>query len=172
MFISAYNEAGELVYEQSLDLRGQWGSPGCPTNPNPDGFVFVRIGAPLGSDTDLQIRSVEIRGAFVVLDNISFDAGLDDSAFPCVADIAGGPLDPLGLPTPDGRVGGEDLVSVLAAYGYGLSGFPQFTTCPPDAATPGEELPRLADINQDCQVDSMDLLEVLAAWGQCLGGVP
>jgi len=174
VFISAFNEAGELVYEQSLDLRGQWASrtPGCSENPNPQGFVFLRIGAPLGSDTELQIRSVEIRGAFVVLDNISFDAGLDDSAYPCVADIAGGPLDPLGLPTPDGRVGGEDLLTVLAAYGYGLNGFPQFTTCPPDDATPGEELPRIADINEDCQVDSMDLLEVLAAWGQCLGGVP
>jgi hypothetical protein len=174
VFVSAYNEAGELVYEQSLDLRGQWASrtPGCSENPNPQGFVFLRIGAPLGSDTELQIRSVEIRGAFVVIDNISFDAGLDDSAYPCVADIAGGPLDPLGLPTPDGRVGGEDLLTVLAAYGYGLNGFPQFTTCPPDDATPGEELPRIADINEDCQVDSMDLLEVLAAWGQCLGGVP
>ena len=174
VFVSAFNEAGELVYEQSLDLRNQWASatPGCSENPNPSGFVFLRIGAPLGSGTELQIRSIEIRGAFVVLDNLSFDAGLDDSAYPCVADIAGGPLDPGGLPTPDGRVGGEDLLTVLATYGYGLNGFPQFTTCPPDAATPGEELARLSDINEDCQVDSMDLLEVLAAWGQCLGGVP
>lgn len=174
IFVSAFNEAGELVYEQSLDLRGQWASatPGCSQNPNPSGFVFLRIGAPLGSGIELQIRTVEIRGAFVVLDNISFDAGLDNSAYPCVADIAGGPLDPLGIPAPDGRVGGEDLLVVLATYGWGLSGFPQFSTCPPDAVTPGEELARLGDINEDCQVDSMDLLEVLAAWGQCLGGVP
>ena len=180
VFISAFNEQNELVFEQSLDLRGQWtpedGLP-CPQDPNPQGLVFLRIGPPLGSSEQLAIRSVEIRGAFVVIDNVSFQMAVEDdddgNAFPCIADIAGGPLDPIGIPTPDGRVGGEDLLVVLATYGWGLSESPnQFTSCPPDNPTPGEELARLADINEDCQVDGMDLLEVLAAWGQCLGGTP
>ena len=174
IFISAFNEAGELVYEQTLDVRGQWRPQGgfCSEIPNPQGMVFVRVGAPLGSDIELEIRRVEVRGAFVVMDNISFDAGLDNSAIPCVADIAGGPFDPSGTPTPDGRVGGEDLLVVLAAFGYGREGSPQFSTCPPEPPIAGEQFPRLADINDDCVVDGMDLLEVLAAWGQCLGGTP
>jgi hypothetical protein len=195
VFITASDEKGNTVYEQTLDLRGTWratslgggrlpltGDLSCQAgNPNPDlAMEFVRIGAPIGSRESLSIRKVEIRGAFVVLDNISFDTGLDYSGYSCDADIAGGPVDPSGLPTRDGRIGGEDLVVVLAAWGYGLKGepgqFPQFGTCPPDGppdnASFEELVARAADINEDCQVDGMDLLELLAAWGQCLGGVP
>ena len=204
VFITASDEKGNTVFEQTLDLRGTWRAtgqgggelpetaeftcseprpPGAPCfceagNPNPDlAMEFVRIGTPIGSSESLSIRKVEIRGSFVVLDNISFDTGLDYSDYPCVADISGGPADPSGLPTRDGRIGGEDLIVVLAAFGYGLSGDPrQFGTCPPDDPPAGvsfdELVARLADINDDCQVDGMDLLEVLAAWGQCGGGLP
>jgi len=114
----------------------------------------VRVAQPFGSDPDPNFKFDEIRigGAFVVLDNISFDLGQELAD--CLADIAGG-IPEAGLPTPDGRVAADDLVFVLARFGVD------------PAADP---LAEIADIDSDGDVDGADLLEILVAWGACLGG--
>jgi len=114
----------------------------------------VRIALPFGSDPDPDFKFDEIRigGAFVVVDNISFDLGQEFAA--CPTDIAGG-IPQAGLPTPDGRVAADDLVFVLALFG----GDP--------AADP---LAEIADIDSDGDVDAGDLVEILASWGLCPGG--
>ncbi|MBM4206425.1 MAG: hypothetical protein FJ194_20155 [Gammaproteobacteria bacterium] len=114
----------------------------------------VRVAQPFGSDPDPNFKFDEIRisGAFVVLDNISFDLGQEFAD--CLADIAGG-VPQAGLPTPDGRVAADDLVFVLALFGVD------------PAADP---LAEIADIDSDGDVDGADLLEILVSWGACPGG--
>jgi len=114
----------------------------------------VRIALPFGSDPDPDFKFDEIRigGAFVVLDNISFDLGQEFAD--CPADIAGG-IPEAGLPTPDGRVAADDLVFVLALFG---------------ADPAADPLAEIADIDTDGDVDAADLLEILASWGTCPGG--
>lgn len=115
----------------------------------------VRIGQTLGQDPDpaFVFNRIVISGAFVVIDNVSFDLG---QAFAdCPADIAGG-VPEGGLPTPDGRIGADDLVLVLALFGLDAAGNPIAT---------------IADINSDGIVNAMDLLEVLSTWGNCPGGI-
>lgn len=114
----------------------------------------VRIALPFGSDPDPDFKFDEIRigGAFVVLDNISFDLGQEFAD--CPADIAGG-IPEAGLPTPDGRVAADDLVFVLALFG---------------ADPAADPLAEIADIDSDGDVDAADLLEILASWGTCPGG--
>jgi len=114
----------------------------------------VRIALPFGSDPDPDFKFDEIRigGAFVVVDNISFDLGQEFAA--CPPDIAGG-VPQAGLPTPDGRVSADDLLFVLALFGV-------------DPAT--NPLAEIADLDNDGDVDSADLLEILASWGSCPGG--
>lgn len=114
----------------------------------------VRVAQPFGSDPDPDFKFDEIRigGAFVVLDNLSFDLGQEFAA--CPADIAGG-IPQAGLPTPDGRVAADDLVFVLALFGG-------------DPVT--NPLAAIADLDSDGDVDAADLLEILASWGSCPGG--
>ena len=145
----------ELKFTQAYDLR----SIQTPTFPT--GFPTevigggpVRIAQPFGQETDpnFVFDRVVILGAFVVIDNLSFDLG---QVFPtCPGDIAGG-IPEGGLPTSDGRVGADDLVLVLAL----------FTVDPV-----GNPLAQIADLNDDGFVDALDLLEILTSWGNCPGG--
>ena len=135
-----------VVSQKFYDLRG------IQTPQDQDGFQFVLIRADAG-EAAISFDKVVITGAFVVLDNLSFDRG---QVFePCDADIAGG-TPTQGLPTPDGVVQAEDLVLVLAMYGLPVD--------------PGSPLTGIADINGDLFVDSFDLVEILAGWGTCIGG--
>lgn len=145
----------EQKFVQVYDMRG------IQTPLYPTGFPSttieggpVRIAQQFGEapDPDFEFDEIRISGAFVVVDNISFDLGQEFAA--CPPDIAGG-IPQAGLPTPDGRVAAEDLVFVLSLYG----GDP--------AADP---LAEIADLDDDGDVDSADLLEVLANWGACPGG--
>ena len=114
----------------------------------------VRIAQPFGQKTDpnFVFDRVVILGAFVVIDNLSFDLG---QVFPtCPGDIAGG-IPEGGLPTSDGRVGADDLVLVLALF---------------TVDTDGNPLAQTADLNDDGFVDALDLLEILTSWGNCPGG--
>jgi len=115
----------------------------------------VRIGQALGQDPDpaFVFNRIVISGAFVVIDNVSFDLG--QTFANCPPDIAGG-VPEGGLPTPDGRIGADDLVLVLALFGEEAAGSPIAT---------------IADINSDGIVNAMDLLEVLSTWGNCPGGI-
>ncbi len=139
-----------VVFQQSFDLRG------IETPGHVNGFQFVRLSAAIG-DPAIVFDKVSITGAFVAIDNVSFDRGQIFAE--CIGDIAGGvPVG--GLPTPDGRVGAEDLLLVLATF---------------DAANPldpADPLAVIADINEDGFVDASDLLEVLSGFGNCPGGVP
>ena len=144
-----------LVFTQSYDMRA-FQTPTYPTG-FPSAVVDggpVRIAQPFGQDPDpkFTFNRVVIKGAFVVIDNISFDLGQTFTS--CPADIAGG-IPEGGLPTSDGRVGADDLVLVLAEFG---------------SATAGDSLATAADINSDGNVDALDLLEVLSNWGNCPGG--
>ena len=114
----------------------------------------VRVAQPFGEapDPDFEFDEIRIGGAFVVLDNISFDLGQEFAA--CPADVAGG-VPQAGLPTPDGRVSAEDLVFILSLFGG-------------DPAT--DPLAEIADVDDDGDVDSADLLEILVSWGVCPGG--
>ena len=145
----------ELKFTQAYDLR----SIQTPTFPT--GFPTtvigggpVRIAQPFGQETDpnFVFDRVVILGAFVVIDNLSFDLG---QVFPtCPGDIAGG-IPEGGLPTSDGRVGADDLVLVLALF---------------TVDTDGNPLAQIADLNDDGFVDALDLLEILTSWGNCPGG--
>ena len=145
----------ELKFTQAYDLR----SIQTPTFPT--GFPTtvigggpVRIAQPFGQETDpnFVFDRVVILGAFVVIDNLSFDLG---QVFPtCPGDIAGG-IPEGGLPTSDGRVGADDLVLVLALF---------------TVDTDGNPLAQIADLNDDGFVDASDLLEILTSWGNCPGG--
>lgn len=145
----------EMKFTQAYDLR----SIQTPTFPT--GFPTtvidggpVRIAQPFGqkTDPDFVFDRVVISGAFVVIDNLSFDLG---QVFPtCPGDVAGG-IPEGGLPTSDGRVGADDLVLVLAL----------FTVDPV-----GNPLAQIADLNDDGFVDALDLLEILTSWGNCPGG--
>ena len=145
----------EMKFTQAYDLR----SIQTPTFPT--GFPTtvidggpVRIAQPFGQETDpdFVFDRVVISGAFVVIDNLSFDLG---QVFPtCPGDVAGG-IPEGGLPTSDGRVGADDLVLVLAL----------FTVDPV-----GNPLAQIADLNDDGFVDASDLLEILTSWGNCPGG--
>ena len=145
----------EMKFIQAYDFR----SIQTPTFPT--GFPTevigggpVRIAQPFGQKTDpnFVFDRVVILGAFVVIDNLSFDLG---QVFPtCPGDIAGG-IPEGGLPTSDGRVGADDLVLVLAL----------FTVDPV-----GNPLAQIADLNDDGFVDALDLLEILTSWGNCPGG--
>ncbi len=114
----------------------------------------VRVAQPFGSeiDPDFEFDEIRISGAFVVIDNVSFDLGQEFAS--CPADIAGG-IPQAGLPTPDGRVAADDLVFVLGVFGNDPNDNP---------------LAEIADLDSDGDVDSADLLEILAAWGSCPGG--
>ena len=145
----------EMKFIQAYDFR----SIQTPTFPT--GFPTtvidggpVRIAQPFGqkTDPDFVFDRVVISGAFVVIDNLSFDLG---QVFPtCPGDVAGG-IPEGGLPTSDGRVGADDLVLVLAL----------FTVDPV-----GNPLAQIADLNDDGFVDALDLLEILTSWGNCPGG--
>lgn len=145
----------EPKFTQAYDLR----SIQTPTFPT--GFPTtvigggpVRIAQPFGQETDpnFVFDRVVILGAFVVIDNLSFDLG---QVFPtCPGDIAGG-IPEGGLPTSDGRVGADDLVLVLALF---------------TVDTDGNPLAQIADLNDDGFVDALDLLEILTSWGNCPGG--
>ena len=145
----------EMKFIQAYDFR----SIQTPTFPT--GFPTtvigggpVRIAQPFGQKTDpnFVFDRVVISGAFVVIDNLSFDLG---QVFPtCPGDVAGG-IPEGGLPTSDGRVGADDLVLVLAL----------FTVDPV-----GNPLAQIADLNDDGFVDALDLLEILTSWGNCPGG--
>lgn len=145
----------EMKFTQAYDLR----SIQTPTFPT--GFPTtvisggpVRIAQPFGQETDpnFVFDRVVISGAFVVIDNLSFDLG---QVFPtCPGDIAGG-IPEGGLPTSDGRVGADDLVLVLALF---------------TVDTDGNPLAQIADLNDDGFVDALDLLEILTSWGNCPGG--
>ena len=145
----------EMKFTQAYDLR----SIQTPTFPT--GFPTtvidggpVRIAQPFGQETDpdFVFDRVVISGAFVVIDNLSFDLG---QVFPtCPGDIAGG-IPEGGLPTSDGRVGADDLVLVLALF---------------TVDTDGNPLAQIADLNDDGFVDASDLLEILTSWGNCPGG--
>ena len=142
-------------FTQAYDLR----SIQTPTFPT--GFPTtviaggpVRIAQPFGQKTDplFAFDRIVILGAFVVIDNLSFDLG---QVFPtCPGDIAGG-IPEGGLPTSDGRVGADDLVLVLALF---------------TVDTDGNPLAQIADLNDDGFVDALDLLEILTSWGDCPGG--
>ena len=124
------------------DVDGVFMEPNC--------LVRRFITAPFGTP-DLSFDRVVITGAFVVLDNLGFDMGAEWPT--CLGDCAGGTeID--GLPTPDGTVGAEDLLLVLATFG----------TSPVNPAG----VSGVADLNDDDSVDSMDLAEILATWGPCL----
>ena len=145
----------EMKFTQAYDLR----SIQTPTFPT--GFPTtviaggpVRIAQPFGQKTDplFSFDRIVIYGAFVVIDNLSFDLG---QVFPtCPGDIAGG-IPEGGLPTSDGRVGADDLVLVLALF---------------TVDTDGNPLAQIADLNDDGFVDALDLLEILTSWGNCPGG--
>ena len=145
----------EMKFIQAYDFR----SIQTPTFPT--GFPTtvigggpVRIAQPFGQKTDpnFVFDRVVILGAFVVIDNLSFDLG---QVFPtCPGDIAGG-IPEGGLPTSDGRVGADDLVLVLALF---------------TVDTDGNPLAQTADLNDDGFVDALDLLEILTSWGNCPGG--
>ncbi|MSR68757.1 MAG: hypothetical protein EXS17_00170 [Phycisphaerales bacterium] len=138
-----------VVFQQSFDLRT------IETPAVPSGLQFVRIAAAVG-DPAIVFDKIAITGAFVAMDNVSFDRGQIFAE--CIADIAGGiPIG--GVPTPDGRVGAEDLLLILAAF---------------DAANPvdpTDPIAVLADVNDDGFVDASDLLEILSSFGNCPGGV-
>ena len=145
----------KMKFTQAYDLR----SIQTPTFPT--GFPTtviaggpVRIAQPFGQETDpdFAFDRIVISGAFVVIDNLSFDLG---QVFPtCPGDIAGG-IPEGGLPTSDGRVGADDLVLVLALF---------------TVDTAGNPLAQIADLNDDGFVDALDLLEILTSWGNCPGG--
>lgn len=148
--------AGEdLVFVQAYDLRA------IETPTFPSGFATtvsdggpVRIAQPFGQEPDpnFAFDRIVISGAFIVIDNLSFDLG---QFFPdCPGDVAGG-VPEGGLPTPDGRVGAEDLVLVLGLFGQ---------------ETAGNPLAEIADVNDDEFIDANDLLELLTTWGVCPGG--
>ncbi|MSR44153.1 MAG: hypothetical protein EXS15_02190 [Phycisphaerales bacterium] len=144
-----------LRFEQSFDLR-LIQTPTYPTGfpTDPDSGGPVRIGQPFGEEYDpnFSFDKIVITGAFVVIDNVSFDLG---QVFPdCDGDVAGG-IPQGGLPTPDGRVGAEDLVLILAYFGV----------------VPTDPVGDIADINDDGFIDALDLLEVLANYGDCPGGI-
>ena len=145
----------DLVFTQSYDLR-EIQTPTFPTG-FPTTIIQggpVRIAQPFGQETDpnFVFDRILIFGAFVVIDDISFDLGLVISE--CSGDVAGG-IPEGGLPTPDGRIGADDLIFVLAQFGNSASGDP---------------LAAIADINNDTFVNGLDLLEVLSLWGTCPGG--
>lgn len=153
-FFDDDNGNSEMKFTQAYDLR----SIQTPTFPT--GFPTtvidggpVRIAQPFGQETgDFFFNRVVILGAFVVIDNLSFDLG---QVFPnCPADVAGG-IPEGGLPTSDGRVGADDLVLVLALF---------------TVDTDGNPLAQIADLNDDGFVDALDLLEILTSWGNCPGG--
>ena len=145
----------EMKFTQAYDLR----SIQTPTFPT--GFPTtviaggpVRIAQPFGQETDPEFvfDRIVISGAFVVIDNLSFDLG---QVFPnCPGDVAGG-IPEGGLPTSDGRVGADDLILVLALFGQ---------------TSVGNPLAAIADVNDDEFVDALDLLEILSVWGNCPGG--
>lgn len=140
--------AETVVFTRTFDLRNVE-TPGVSS-----GFQFVLIRSEAGAAEPIHFEKIVITGAFCVFDNVSFDMG---QVFPdCPADIAGG--DPAGgLPTPDGIIGAQDLVLILALFG----------------ADPADALFPYADINEDGFVDGIDLLEVISQWGTCPGsGVP
>lgn len=139
-----------VVFSQSFDLRAIE-TPGVPS-----GLQFVRVSAAIG-DPPIVFDKVAITGAFVAIDNVSFDRGQIFAA--CQADIAGG-IPVGGLPTPDGRVSAEDLLLILATFD------------PANPIDPANPLAAIADINDDNFVDASDMLEVLANFGNCPGGVP
>ncbi len=141
--------ADVVVFEQHFDLRA------VETPAVASGLQFVRIAAAIG-DPAIVFDKVAITGAFVTLDNISFDRGQIFAE--CISDIAGG-IPVAGLPTPDGRVSAEDLLLILATFD------------PANPVDPTDPLAMLADINDDGFVDAMDLLEVLSSFGNCPGGV-
>ena len=153
-FFDDDNGNSEPKFTQAYDLRSiqtPTFPTGFPTTVNDGGPV--RIAQPFGQETDeFFFNRVVISGAFVVIDNLSFDLG---QFFPtCPGDIAGG-IPEGGLPTSDGRVGADDLVLVLAL----------FTVDPV-----GNPLAQIADLNDDGFVDALDLLEILTSWGNCPGG--
>ena len=145
----------ELVFVQTFDMR-QIETPtystGFPTTVIEGGPV--RIAQPFGQEPDpnFYFNRIVISGAFVVIDNISFDLGQEFSE--CPGDIAGG-IPEGGLPTQDGRIGGEDLILVLVHFGNSSTGDP---------------LTAIADINDDGFINGFDLVEVLSLWGNCPGG--
>jgi len=113
----------------------------------------VRIAQPFGEiDPNFKFDEIRIWGAFVVVDNISFDLGQEFA--PCPADVAGG-IPQAGFPTPDGRVAADDLVFVLALFGVDPENDP---------------LAEKADVDSDGDVDAGDLTEILTSWGVCPGG--
>jgi len=146
----------EMKFTQSYDLRSiqtPTFSTGFPTTVIAGGPV--RIAQPFGQKIDplFAFDRIVISGAFVVIDNLSFDLG---QVFPtCPGDIAGG-IPEGGLPTSDGSVGADDLVLVLALFGM--------------VADDGNPLAQIADLNGDNFVDALDLLEILTSWGNCPGG--
>ena len=145
----------ELVFVQTFDMR-QIETPtystGFPTTVIEGGPV--RIAQPFGQEPDpnFYFNRIVISGAFVVIDNISFDLGQEFSE--CPGDIAGG-IPEGALPTQDGRIGGEDLILVLVHFGNSSTGDP---------------LTAIADINDDGFINGFDLVEVLSLWGNCPGG--
>ena len=153
-FFDDDNGNSEPKFTQAYDLRSiqtPTFPTGFPTTVNDGGPV--RIAQPFGQETDeFFFNRVVISGAFVVIDNLSFDLG---QFFPtCPGDIAGG-IPEGGLPTSDGRVGADDLVLVLALF---------------TVDTEGNPLAQTADLNDDGFVDALDLLEILTSWGNCPGG--
>ena len=153
-FFDDDNGNSVMKFTQAYDLRSiqtPTFPTGFPTTVNDGGPV--RIAQPFGQEPeDFFFNRVVILGAFVVIDNLSFDLG---QVFPiCPGDIAGG-IPEGGLPTSDGRVGADDLVLVLALF---------------TVDTIGNPLAEIADLNDDGFVDALDLLEILTSWGNCPGG--
>ncbi len=142
-----------LVYQIAESLNGtRTPGDGSIIN-NPDAMVQRHIVAGPALPDPLKFDRIRITGAFVVIDNLAFDLGVAWSD--CEADMAGGPLTPEGLPTPDGDVDANDLVAVLGTFGV-------------DPGT--DPLAALTDINTDGTVDALDLIEVMLNWGPCPGG--
>ena len=145
----------EMKFTQSYDLRA------IQTPTFPTGFPTivldggpVRVAQPFGQETDpdFVFDKIVISGAFVVIDNLSFDLGQE---FPtCPGDVAGGKPEG-GLPTSDGRVSADDLILVIGLFGQSSAGDP---------------LAMIADVNDDGIVNALDLLEILTVWGNCPGG--
>lgn len=137
-----------VVFQKTYDLRD------IETPANQNGFAFILVRAEAGAADPIHFEKIVVTGAFCVFDNIAFDRGQEFPA--CPADIAGG--DPIGgLPTPDGTIGAQDLVLVLALFG----------------TDPADPLFSFGDINEDGFIDGVDLLMVIAEWGSCAGsGVP
>ena len=153
-FVDPGTGAETLKFVQSYDLR-PFQTPTYPTG-FPTSVIDggpVRIAQPFGQDPDpdFAFNKIVISGAFVAIDNLSFDLGLTIAE--CLADVAGG-VPEGGLPTADGRVGAEDLVLILGLFG----------------ADSSDPLGAIADVNDDDSVDALDLLEVLSNWGACPGG--